>query len=114
MRNLGAYPAETYPAWSDYRNLHVSSSAGSIHTADITTGSSAPQFARIISNVPTFVSLDSTGASIPTTESASGQGDMCVVSPNQPFTSQVPAGSTGYSLCFLSTPGYASVDFWKK
>ena len=113
MRNLGAYPAETYPAWGDYRNLHVSSSAGSIHTADLTTTSSAPQFVRINSNVTAFVSLNSTGATIPTSVT-NGAAVMSVVQANIPFQSQIPPGSTGYSLCFLTTPGYASVDFWKK
>lgn len=114
MKNLGGYPGADWPQWPDYICNVQAASTGSVVTGDLTTGSSAAQYARIISNVVCWFNPSSTGAAVPSTQAVAGQSVSKQVSPNYPFQTQIPPGSTGWSLAFLTTPGYATVAFFKK
>jgi len=113
MKNLGAYVDASFPAWSDYRCSAIGTTAGAIVSGDLTTGSSAPQLIKVQANVTAWLNLTSTGAAVPTTNAVAGQAVNEQIQANWMFQSQIPAGSTGWSIAFLSS-GYASLMFLKK
>jgi len=119
MKNLGAYPDVSFPAWSDYQCAALASSVGSIVTGNLDTGSSAPQYVKIATNVPCWFNARSTGANIPTTAALAGQATNQMVPASGELQTQIPGGSTGWSLCFGTTGAagagaWASLSFFKR
>ena len=113
MKTLGAFADAGWPAASDYKCSAVGTTVGTVVAGDLTTGSSAPQYVKIMSNVPAFLRWGSTGAAVPTSSVVDGSGNVEQVQANWMFQGQVNPGSTGWSLCFL-TSGYATLSFYKK
>lgn len=113
MKGLGSFADASWPQWADYRCSAIGTTAGAIVTGDLTTGSSAPQLIKVQSNVTAWLNLGTTGANVPTTNAVAGQSVNEQIQANWMFQSQIPAGSTGWSIAFLSS-GYASLMFLKK
>jgi hypothetical protein len=113
MKQLGGFTAADWPNASDYKNSHFAQTASTAHAADLTTGSSAPQFVKIMSNTTAWLRWGSTGAAVPSANVLDGSAVVEQIQQNWQYQGQVPVGSTGYSIAFL-TSGYASVSFYKK
>ena len=113
MKGLGSYVDASFPQWADFRCSAIGTTAGAIVTGDLTTGSSAPQLLKVQSNVTAWLALGSTLATVPATNATSGQAVAEQIQANWMFQTQVPSGTTGWSLAFLSS-GYASLMFLKK
>lgn len=98
-----------------------------VHTFTSTAGSSAyaadwpgtsnstnpyPRFIEIKASVTGWISYNSTGVTIPTTETVTtGSSGFEMIQANAPLRRMLPAGSTGYSIAFTSS-GYGSVAMW--
>lgn len=114
MRNLGAFADASWPAAADYKCSAVGTTAGAVVAGDLTTvSSSSPQYVKIMSNAPAFLRWGSTGAAVPSSSVVDGTGTVEMVQANWMFQGQVNPGSTGWSLCFL-TSGYATLSFYRK
>lgn len=115
MRPLGAFPDASWPQFSDYKNVLAPQAASTAIAADLplTSSSSAPQYVKIMSNVTAFLRWGSTGAAVPAGNVLDGSGTVELVQQNWMYQGAVPAGTTGFSMAFVSS-GFCTMSFYKK
>lgn len=120
MRPIGGYASpDEYPAWPDYINTVLPTSAGSVVAFDYpalsTLNSSSPHYCAVVSqNANVWFSPTSTGANVPVANVLDGTANQTLISNAVPFRTRIPADSTGGSVAFPTTAGGVSIRFWRK